>query len=126
MSGPVVIIPADLHLDEVDEGRAADLIVGVLARAAEFAPCITDAAFTKTAAAKDILVDVVLRRYHAGAGAFSQEGAGPFVRSVDTRTRLGVRFQPEEVAELQALCKQSTHEAIAGPLYLFPPAGWPV
>jgi hypothetical protein len=82
------------------------LIAGTLARAALFAPCLkgSDLSEDAAAAAKDILIGVVVRALEAGTGEITSMMAGSFQQQIDTTKRRAQRFRPDEVRELQSLC----------------------
>lgn len=120
----VEIIPLDLqNLDpEITTEKAQALIDSVLARAREIAPCIGAVEFAKTAVAKAIIVDAILRRAQSGSGALQSGQIGSGSWTFDTRTPR-VLFWPAEISELQSLCAASSAPAgDDGPLYSFPPA----
>jgi hypothetical protein len=82
------------------------LIAGTIARAARFAPCIKgdDLDEDSVAAAKDVLVGVILRAIEVGAGETTTMMAGSFQQTIDTTKRRVQRFRPDEIRELQAIC----------------------
>ena len=83
-----------------------DLIAGTMARAALLAPCLKTSTLTDdaAAAAKDILVGVIVRAIESGSGEITSMMAGSFQQTVDTTKRRAQRFRPDEIRELQALC----------------------
>lgn len=124
MSGPVSIIPADLQVGDpsITEEKAAWLISSAMARAAQHAPCIVQLEFTKTEAAKAIIVDAILRRAQSGSGALQSGQIGSGSWTFDTRTPR-MLFWPAEITELQSLCAASSVPVgDEGPLFSFPPA----
>src|SRR5690606_31694047 len=80
------------------------------ATAALAAPCITTAEFqadeTYFAGVKAVLRGAVLRWHDAGSGVLTQQGAGPFQQSTDTRTIRKGMFWPSEIADLRDLCSR--------------------
>ena len=56
------------------------------------------------AEAKLVLLGAVKRWVEAGAGSFTQQTAGPFSVSTDTRQRTGFNLWPSEIQALQAIC----------------------
>lgn len=90
---------------EIDWAKADAMIADAIAMAARVAPCITDEDFEHVAAAKAILRGAILRWHEAGTGAFTQQGAGPFQVSVDTRQQRRGMFWPSEITQLQELCR---------------------
>lgn len=107
------LTPADLApFAQIDEAKASAMIADAEAMAAMAAPCITEAEFaantTLTGALVAILRGAVLRWHDAGSGAVSQQTAGPFSQSVDTRTPRRAMFWPSEIADLQKLCQSYT------------------
>ncbi|DAZ90147.1 Uncharacterised protein [Mycobacteroides abscessus subsp. bolletii] len=94
------------HLPGAPDEVVDRLIAGTIARAALFAPCITSAEFPteKAAAAKDILIDAIVRAAEAGSGVQSNIMAGPYQVSSDTSKPRRRRFETDEIRELKALC----------------------
>lgn len=98
--------------------QAAELVDAMLgganAKALRVAPCLgyTGAADSDTPApttdqlaeAKLVLIGAISRWAEAGAGSLSQQSAGPFSMTVDTRQRTGFNFWPSEIEQLQNLC----------------------
>lgn len=83
------------------------LIEGTLARAALLAPCLLDdddLTDTQIAAARDILLGVIIRAVEAGSGETINIIAGPFQQGFDSQKRRNARFKPDEIRDLQALC----------------------
>lgn len=83
---------------------------------AELGGTVTDGTITWTriaptpdqlAEARLILVGAISRWSQAGAGSYSQQTAGPFSVSTDTRQRTGYNLWPSEISDLQALCKNA-------------------
>lgn len=104
--------------------QSADLIDamvdGANAKAARVAPCLTwndeDADHPAPTPeqldeARLILLGAIKRWVEAGAGAFSQQVAGPFSVSTDTRQRGGYNLWPSEIQGLQDVCRSGDGEA---------------
>ncbi len=111
----VALTPADLApFASIPVAKAQAMIDGVVARAAQVAPCITDATLsaTNSAAARDILIEAILRRNDAGSGAIASQTAGPFGQTLDTRNPRKVTFWPSEIEELEAIC--ANHRGATG------------
>lgn len=85
------------------------MVAGANARASRVAPCLaaTDPAPSADllAEARLILLGAVKRWAEAGAGSFTQQTAGPFSVSTDTRQRTGFNLWPSEIEALQELCR---------------------
>lgn len=79
------------------------------AKASRVAPCLvaTDPIPTvgQFAEAKLVLIGAVKRWVESGSGAFTQQSAGPFSVSTDTRQRSGFNLWPSEITNLQDICK---------------------
>lgn len=90
------------------------MVAAANAAASRVAPCLgwtgttpnqpapTDA---QLAEARLILIGAVVRWSASGSGAFTQQTAGPYSVSVDTRQRGGYRLWPSDISDLQAICK---------------------
>lgn len=105
----VSLTPADLTpFAAIQEDKAEAMIADALALAARIAPCILTDEFTFAAAAKAILRGAVLRWNESGTGALTQQSAGPFAQTLDTRTTRRGMFWPNEIVDLQELCKTAT------------------
>lgn len=107
----VIILDTDLP-QTVCEGLGAllDTVVdGLNAKASRVAPCLvaTDPAPTneQLAEARLILIGAAKRWAEAGSGALSQQSAGPFQQTLDTRQRTGYNLWPSEITALQDICK---------------------
>lgn len=91
------------------------MLAGANARALRVAPCLgyttdTDAGTVaptddQIAEARLVLIGAISRWSEAGSGALSQQAAGPFSQTIDTRQRTGYNLWPSEIADLQAICK---------------------
>ena len=100
----VTDLPAALQTNEL-----VDLWVnGANAKASRVAPCLVDddpaPSADALAEAKMVLVGAVMRWAETGSGSLTQQSAGPFSVSQDTRTRSGLNFWPSEIEQLQSLC----------------------
>jgi len=103
---PAVVLTAfDLApFATIEDEKAEAMIADALARAARVAPCISEAAFAYPEAAKAVLRGAILRWNEAGTGVLTQQSAGTFSQSVDTRQARRSMFWPSEIVELQKLC----------------------
>lgn len=104
-----ILDPADLApFATIDEAKALAMIEDAEAMAVLAAPCITDLEFqadaVMLAGVKAVLRGAILRWNDAGSGAVTQQGAGPFQQTIDTRTARKGMFWPSEIAELRDLC----------------------
>lgn len=110
----VTLTPDDLApFAEIPLLKAEALIEDAIALAARVAPCILDEDFAHAAAAKAILREAILRRNEGGTGAITQQGAGPFQMTVDNRQVRRALFRPDEISQLQELCRDSKPAAFA-------------
>lgn len=101
----VSIVPSDLEpFAEIPAAKAQAMIDDALARAARVAPCILSEEFAYPEAALAILRGAILRWHEAGTGALSQQSAGPFGQTLDTRQPRRGMFWPSEEDELRSLC----------------------
>lgn len=95
----------------VDDDTLQMMIDGANARASRLAPCLADDQDPSpelVAEAKLILLGAVTRWAQTGAGSFTQQTAGPFSVSTDTRQRAGYNLWPSEIEQLQDLCRDDT------------------
>ena len=107
--------------------QASDMISlmvdGANARAARVAPCLVSAdpapSADQLAEARLVLVGAVKRWAEAGAGAISQQSAGPFAMALDTRQRGGFGLWPSEINALQDIC--STGGEVSATAFSFRP-----
>lgn len=103
---------------KITDDEATKLINRAIGRAAIVAPCLLgdDLPTHVVDAATDIIESAVLRREAFGDGAVTQQQTGP--HSV---TRQGARglFWPEEITDLQALCRETSSAGL--PRGEFPP-----
>lgn len=97
----------------IDEAKALAMIEDALALAARVAPCILTDAFEHDGAAKAILRGAILRWNDTGTGAVTQQAAGPFSQTIDTRQDRKSLFWPSEIKQLQELCGSESSEAFA-------------
>lgn len=107
-----IIAVADLPAS-IQSAELVDVMVAAAnARASRVAPCLADTETPPTedqlAEAKLVLIGMVKRWTEAGAGAISQQSAGPFQMSVDTRQRTGFNPWPSEIEALQDICSDGT------------------
>ena len=103
---------------DIPQAKAEAMIADAMAMASRVAPCLNDADFAYTDAAKAILRGAILRWHESGTGAFQQQTAGPFGVQVDTRQARRGMFWPSEISDLQALCGSSATSyttSLAGP-----------
>ncbi len=114
----VIITTLDLPA-ALQGGELAEMMVaGANAKASRVAPCLTwdGTELAKPPPSADqlnearlVLVGAVKRWVEAGSGAMSQQSAGPFGMSVDTRQKSsGFNLWPSEIAELQGICSAGT------------------
>lgn len=101
-------LPADV-VDGVEAAQLALMIAGANAKATRVAPClgaVGDDAPTadQLAEARLILVGAVKRWTETGSGAMTQQTAGPFSQTTDTRSRSGYNLWPSEITQLQDVC----------------------
>ena len=87
----------------LDRPKAEAMLQGAIARAGEIAPCILADDFAKTKAAASIILDAVVRRADAGSGGVTQQAAGPFSQTIDTRSSANL-FTAQERLDLATLC----------------------
>lgn len=110
----VNLAPEDLApFADIDEAKALVMIEDAVAMAARVAPCIADDDFEHEAAAKAVIRGAILRWNEAGQGALTQQGAGPFQQSIDTRTARRGMFWPSEISDLQSMCRQDREGAFS-------------
>ena len=112
-----IITVADLPAS-IQSAELVDVMVAAAnARASRVAPCLADTATPPSddqlAEAKLVLIGMVKRWTEAGAGAISQQSAGPFQMSVDTRQRTGFNPWPSEIEALQDICSDGTASTAA-------------
>ena len=107
-----IIEVSDLPTSLQGVEMVADMVAGANARAARVAPCLVSEdpvpSPDQIAEARLVLLGAVKRWAEAGSGAFSQQTAGPFSVSTDTRQRSGFNLWPSEIADLQEICKDGS------------------
>lgn len=88
-------------------GELLDMVLaGLNAKASRVAPCLASSPTAgQLAEAKLALVGIAKRWSDAGSGAFTQQTAGVFSVSSDTRQRAGYNLRPDEIEQLQEICK---------------------
>lgn len=98
---------------EIPSAKAVAMIEDALAMAELIAPCISssDLSASKAAAAKAILRAAILRWHESGNGALSQQAAGPFSQTMDTRQQRRSLFWPSEIEDLQKICQADPTDA---------------
>lgn len=106
MAVEIAVSDVTVFSPNASEDMVEALIAGTVARAARFAPCLKedDLDADSVAAAKDILVGVILRALEAGTGEVTSLMAGSFQQNIDTTKRRVQRFRPDEIRELQQIC----------------------
>ena len=108
----VIDLPQSIQ-DAIDADALALIVAGLNAKAERVAPCLADdPAQGVIDEARLILLGAVKRWAEAGSGAFTQQTAGPFSASMDTRQRTGYNLWPSEVEALQSLCSTSTELSV--------------
>lgn len=108
-----IIVVTDLPA-AVQSAEMVDVMVaGANAKALRVAPCLgwdgsesgqPAPTAEQLAEAKLVLIGAVKRWVDAGSGALSQQQAGPFAQTVDTRQRTGYNLWPSEITDLQGIC----------------------
>lgn len=100
----------------IDPAKAEAMIEDAEATAMRVAPCLadldpeTDAIEIKSVRA--ILRRAILRQNDGATGAVTQQGAGPFQQSIDTRSAQSRSvFWPSEISDLQSICANDTDGA---------------
>ena len=97
------------------------------------APCLSGALTSAQAAGvKAVLRQALMRWQDAGSGAITQQQAGPWMQSVDTRQERKGMFWPSELEQLRALCGEVSRRAFeidttppgSGPGYWETPTSW--
>lgn len=103
-------LPASVRENEL----ARVMVAAANAKAARVAPCLAQDTATEDqlAEAKLTLIGAIKRWAEAGSGAVTQQTAGPFSMSTDTRQRSGFTLWPTEIADLQGICKGPTARKI--------------
>ena len=93
----------------IDSAKAEAMIADAEAMALVVAPCLGEYGAVPNAnagaAVKAILRSAILRWHETGSGAVTQQTAGPFSQSTDTRQVRKGMFWPSEIEQLQAICQ---------------------
>lgn len=113
---PAVVSPGDLRaaLPGVSDDELQQWIDDAVALAAHIAPCITRPEFPHGAALKAVLRAAIRYNAKGGSGAVTQLSAGPWQKSMDTRTTSsGILFSPAQEKQLRAMCRPRISEAAA-------------
>lgn len=104
------IEPGDITpFADIEPGRLAAMIEDAEAQAVMVAPCLetpSDLSPMQQAAVKAVLRAAILRWNDAGSGAITQQTAGPFSVTQDTRQSRRGAFWPSEISDLQRICSQ--------------------
>lgn len=104
---PIITVD-DLPAKAQEHELVLSMVAGANALTSRVAPCLVDTdpapSEDQLAEARLVLIGMVQRWSEAGSGAFSQESAGIFSQSVDTRSRTGMNPWPSEIQRLQAIC----------------------
>lgn len=95
----------------IEPAKAAAMIEDAEAKALAAAPCLGAPETTLTPAqaalVKAVLRQAIIRWVESGGGSFTQQTAGPYSVSVDTRQSRSGIFWPSEIDQLQAVCGSS-------------------
>lgn len=94
----------------IDAAKAQSMIDDATAMAVMAAPCLetSELSLNQFNAVRAILRGAVLRWNEAGTGAVSQQSAGPFSATMDTRQDRRGMFWPSEIAQLCNVCSGSS------------------
>ncbi len=95
----------------IDQEKAQAFIDDALALAVLVAPCLAEPTPEVIPAAKAILRGAVLRWYDVGTGAVVSQASGSDSVTYDTSRSRRNQFFPNEIVQLQKLCKDSTKGA---------------
>ena len=103
------LVPDDLTaFADIDPAKAALMIEDAEAMAALAAPCLSTPEFqsdeARVAAVRAILRGALIRWHEAGSGVVTQQSAGPFAQTLDTRQQRRGMFWPSEIAQLRDIC----------------------
>ena len=103
------LVPDDLTaFADIDPTKAELMIADAEAMAALAAPCLSSLEFqsdeARVAAVRAVLRGALIRWHDAGSGAVTQQSAGPFSQSLDTRQQRRGMFWPSEIAQLRDIC----------------------
>lgn len=92
---------------DIEETKAEAMIADAVAQAILVAPCLADESdldANQVAAVKAVLRGAILRWNDSGSGAFTQQQAGPFGVTMDTRQQRRSLFWPSEIEQLEKIC----------------------
>lgn len=95
----------------IDDAKAEAMIDDAVAQAILVAPCLADEDdldANQQAAVKAVLRGAILRWNDTGSGAFTQQQAGPFQVTHDTRQARRSLFWPSEIEQLEKICNAVT------------------
>lgn len=103
-----IITRSDLPQD-VQSHELIDMFVdGANAAAQRVAPCLgsddPEPSDSQLNEARLVLISAVRRWADSTSGAFTQQSAGPFSATIDTRPRSGYKLWPSEIKQLQEIC----------------------
>lgn len=120
------LTPEDLlkFSDDLDSDAAADMIRTAWARALRLAPCLKEPDFEDPEGLevlKDVLRTAILRWHDRGSGAVVQRTAGEYGETL--RSDGGALFLPQEIRDLQSLCKDYRKRGRASTLSTLPSSG---
>lgn len=102
--------PSDLApFADIDDVKASEMIADATYTAALVAPCLDPANVSnlteiQVGAVRAILRGAILRWNESGTGAMTQQTAGPFSATTDTRQERRGMFWPSEIEQLQKIC----------------------
>ena len=96
----------------ISDDRAVGMIEDATFMAALVAPClapdkVSGLSEIQQGAARAILRGAIIRWNESGSGALTQQSAGPFAQSIDTRQNRKAMFWPTEIEQLQKICSGS-------------------
>lgn len=105
-----ILEPSDLSpFADIEPAKADAMVTHVQALAVRVAPCLkTSTDEDVLAAAKAILLGVVLRWQESGLASYQVTTVGPPGYPTDPRRERRNMLWPSEVEELQALCKEAS------------------
>jgi hypothetical protein len=94
----------------IDPVKAQLMIDDATAMAVMAAPCLesSELSLNQHNAVRAILRGAVLRWNESGTGAVSQQAAGPFSATLDTRQERRGMFWPSEITQLQGVCSATS------------------
>lgn len=98
---------------DIPVSKAEKMIRRAEAQARLVAPCLRtpeDLSEDDREAVTSILCDAILRWNDAGSGAVSQQTAGPFSQTMDTRQTRRSLFWPSEIDLLQKICSGDSND----------------